>query len=255
MSRLRHKALPAVGMGLLLLAAWYSAILLFGISPFLLPAPHDVIVAFWEQRQSLFSAGLITGLHAMVGFCLAVSGGFLLAVPMSLFGLFRRAAYPWVTALQMVPVITLIPILVRWFDYGMGSVAAITFLISFFPVVVNTTTGLTNVNGDFLDLFRLNGASRWQELWQLRVPNSLPYFMAGVRIAATLAPIGALTGDLFAGSVGPDSGLGYLVQLYQGEGAIHSVFAVVLFSSLLGFAFVASVLFICGRILRRRPSS
>ncbi|MGF1484949.1 MAG: ABC transporter permease [Opitutales bacterium] len=251
MSALPQRALPAVVFGLCLLAAWYGAIWVFSISPFLLPAPHDILLAAWEKRSTLWISGCITGLHALVGFSLAVSVGFILAVPMTLFGTVRRAVYPYVTALQMVPVITLIPILVRWFDYGMGSVAAITFLISFFPVVVNTTTGLLNVDEDLLDLFRLYDANRWQELWLLRVPHSLPYFIAGVRIAATLAPIGAITGDLFAGSIGEDAGLGYLVQLYQGEGFINGVFAVVIFSSLLGFAFVAVVLALSNLLLKR----
>jgi NitT/TauT family transport system permease protein len=250
-----QRILAPLVTGLVLLGGWYGAIALFGISPFYLPAPHAVVVAMAEEWETLLNAGLITGGYALIGFLLAIAGGFALALIMGLSRVFRDALYPWVTAFQMVPVIALIPVLVSWFQHGLGSVAAITFLISFFPVVVNTTSGMLSVKQDLLELFTLNGATRWQEALLLRVPHSVPYFLAGVRIAATLAPIGAITGDLFAGSVGEDSGLGYLIQLFQGEGYIDGVFAVVLFSSVLGFAFVAIVLSTSHLLLRRWQSA
>jgi len=152
----------------------------------------------------------------------------------------------------MTPIIVFAPILVLWVGAGMKSVVVITFLICFFPLVVNTTQGLVSTDRTLLELFRLYRASRWQELWLLRVPSALPYFFAGLRIAATLAPIGALVGDYTAGSSGNDGGgLGFLTLIYSSQAKYAALFATAAITCILGFVLVAAVVSLSWLALHR----
>ncbi|MFI5381651.1 MAG: ABC transporter permease, partial [Tepidisphaerales bacterium] len=149
---------------------------------------------------------------------------------------------PWLLVLQMTPVIVLTPLIVLWAGTGRPGIITVTFLISFFPIVVNMTQGLRSVDTNLVDLFRMSNATRLQELWLLRVPAAMPYFLAGLRIAATLAPIGAIFGEYLVGnSAGGSGGLGFLVYSYNTQIKIPALFATALTSCLLGFAFVAAV--------------
>ena len=145
-------------------------------------------------------------------------------------------------ALQLTPIIVLAPILILWAGPGLPSVVIITFLISFFPLVVNTTQGLVTTDRLLVDLFRMGRATRRQQILLLRIPAALPYFFTGLRIAATLAPIGAIAGDAYAGnSGGGQGGLGLLAVIYSAQFQIPALFATALVSCLLGFVFSGAV--------------
>jgi NitT/TauT family transport system permease protein len=140
----------------------------------------------------------------------------------------------------MIPVVVLVPIFVIWFHAGLRSITAIAFMISFFPVVASTTLGLVSTDRGLLELFTVLEATKTQEIFRLRLPYALPYFLSGVKIAATLAPIGAISGEFLAGTT-PDS-LGYLLLIYRSDpGKMPEVFAIALVACLLGFVFVGAV--------------
>src|SRR5207237_713962 len=123
------------------------------------------------------------------------------------------------------------------------SVMLITFLVCFFPLVVNTTQGLVSADRQLVELFRMYRATRWQELWRLRAPAALPYFFTGLRIAATLAPIGALWGDFTAGSsAGDGGGLGFRALIYASNAKYPALFATAAVTCALGFVLVGGVL-------------
>ena len=144
--------------------------------------------------------------------------------------------------MQMMPVIVIAPILVLWAGAGLPSVTIITFLICFFPLVVNTTQGLISTDRRLVELFKMYRATKWQEIVRLRVPAALPYFFTGLRIAGTLAPIGAIVGDFSAGnSAGNGGGLGFLTLIYGAQFKMAALFATVLSGCVLGFVFVAAV--------------
>jgi NitT/TauT family transport system permease protein len=125
----------------------------------------------------------------------------------------------------------------------MKSVVIITFLICFFPMVVNTTQGLVSTDANLVDFFRMCNATRRQEILWLRVPAALPYFFTGLRIAATLAPIGAIVGDLYAGNAaGGQGGLGFLTIVYSSQFQMAALFSTALVSCALGFVFVGVVI-------------
>jgi NitT/TauT family transport system permease protein len=234
--------LPAV-IGALVLLSWYY--FHFAIIPdnrFLLPRPDEIITAFITNRHELLRAALNTTEGALLGFLLAVAVSFTLALGLSLSSLVRVSLYPYLMILQMTPVIVFAPILVLWVGAGIKSVVVITFLICFFPLVVNTTQGLISTDRNIVELFRMYRASRLQELCLLRVPAALPYFFTGLRIAATIAPIGALVGDYTAGnSAGDGGGLGFQTLIYSAQAKYPALFATAAVTCVLGFIFVAGV--------------
>ncbi len=242
--------LPPVLAGVLMMALWYAVIAAFDISPYVFPPPHEIAKATVDKAGLLFSALGHTAWAAVLGFALAVTCGFAIAVLLASSGLLKRAFYPWVLALQMVPVVVLIPVFVIWFGAGLPSIVAITFMISFFPIVASTTLGLVSTDHGMRELFETYHASRWQEIFHLRLPYALPHFLTGVKIAATLAPIGAITGDLLAGTSNFEAGLGYLILLFRQQFYPAAIYAIALLSAVLGFVFVASVQLIAWLALR-----
>jgi len=243
LQRVVRRLLPvATGVGMIL--AWYAVHL--GMSSeqrFLLPAPHAVARAFVDEGPALWGAALNTGGGALLGFGAAVALSFVLALILSLSPLVRASFYPYLMILQMTPIIVVAPILVLWVGPGLKSVTIITFLICFFPMVVNTTQGLISTDRNLVDFFRMCKAAKWQEIFLLRVPAALPYFFTGLRIAGTLAPIGAIVGDFYAGnSAGGQGGLGFLAIIYSSRFQMGALFATAAVSCLLGFIFVAGVI-------------
>ena len=237
------KLLPFV-TGIGMIAVWYGICMsLSADQKFLLPTPNEVARAFVEKGPALWTAAMMTGGGALLGFGLAVALSFLIALFLSLSPLVRASFYPYLMILQMTPIIVIAPILILWVGPGLKSVVIITFLICFFPMVVNTTQGLISTDRNLVDLFRMSKATRWQEIRLLRVPSALPYFFTGLRIAATLAPIGAIVGDYIAGnSAGGQGGLGFLTIVYSSQFQMGALFATAAVGCALGFIFVAGVI-------------
>lgn len=230
-------------MGAAFVGLWYAVhALLSEDYRFLLPTPDAVITAFQENSTALLAATLNTTKGALLGFLLATFVSLLAAVLLSLSSWLRAGLYPYLMILQMTPVIVVAPILVLWVGAGLKSVVIITFLICFFPLVVNTTQGLISTDRNLVELFQSYRASRLQQLLHLRLPSALPYFFTGLRIAATLAPIGALVGDYTAGSsAGDGGGLGFQAIIYSSQAKYAALFATAAITCALGFIFVAIV--------------
>ena len=243
LSRIARRVMP-LATGVAMILVWYAVCLsLSADHRFLLPSPTEVARAFVEKGPSLWGAAVTTGGGALIGFGLAVVLSFTIALFLSLSALVRASFYPYLMILQMTPIIVIAPILILWVGPGLRSVTIITFLICFFPMVVNTTQGLISTDRNLVDFFRMCKASRWQELALLRVPSALPYFFTGLRIGATLAPIGAIVGDYIAGnSAGGQGGLGFLTIIYSSQFQMGALFATAAVGCLLGFIFVAGVI-------------
>lgn len=241
--RPRHILLPAL-TGLLVLAVWqgvHSA--LSADLRFLLPSPGAVVAAWADHRALLLRATVNTAEGAILGFSLAVSVSVVLSILLSLSAVIRTSVYPYLMALQMTPLPVLAPICVIWVGAGLRSVALLTFVIAFFPLVVNTTQGLISTDRHLVELFRLYRARPWQQLLLLRVPAALPYFFTGLRIAATLAPIGAVVAEMNAGSsAGDGGGLGFQAVIFASQAKYPALFATAATTCLLGFALNAAVL-------------
>lgn len=244
MSRPVLKFLLPLAAGAIVIAIWYGVhFYLDEDMRFLLPTPGAVLEAFQRNHESLRTAALNTSQGALLGFGLAIVVSSLLALVLSLSPLVRTSLYPYLMALQMTPLPVLAPICVIWVGAGLKSVALLTFVIAFFPLVVNTTQGLISADRNLVELFRLYRANRWQQLFLLRVPSALPYFFTGLRIAATIAPIGAVVAEMNAGSSGGDGGgLGFHAIIYSSQAKYPALFATAATTCVLGFILNAAVL-------------
>lgn len=251
LSALRLWLLPIVCGGLFF-ALWYGVRAVSGFQSWILPTPLEILLAAWNERARLLGAVGSTALGALAGFLLAATMGFATALTLGISRSLRAGLYPWLLMLQMTPVIVLTPIIVLWAGPGMPGIITITWLISFFPIVANTTQGLLSTDMNHVALFRMCNASRWQEMWMLRVPSAMPFYLAGLRIAATLAPIGAIFGEYMVGNAsGGSGGLGFLVYSYNTQIKIPALFATALTSCLLGFVFVAAVAWLNRAVLQK----
>jgi NitT/TauT family transport system permease protein len=252
MRRFLHIVLPLVS-GALLIGAWYAVY--FSLSAdrkFLLPPPNAVLAAFRDNGAELSRAALNTGIGALIGFGLAVLFSVVVALVLSLSSLVRASLYPYLMALQLTPLPVVAPICVIWVGAGLKSVSLLTFLIAFFPLVVNTTQGLISTDRNHVELFTLWRTSRWQQLLHLRLPAALPYFFTGLRIAATLAPIGAVVADMNAGSsVNGGDGLGFQAIIYSSQAKYPALFATALATCVLGLLFNAAILVLSWLALHR----
>lgn len=243
----RHSPwLLPLAAGVLLVGLWYvlrSERLDWKLSqPFILATPDEILRALVAERDVLWVATKKSGLGAALGLGAAALLGFLLAVVLSLSKAVRAALYPYLMVLQMTPIIVVAPIILLLIGATLTSVITITLLMCFFPIVVNTTQGLVSTDRNLVDLFRLSNATRWQELVLLRIPAAAPDFFTGLRIAATLAPVGSIVGDFYAGNTAGGGGLGYCAYVFSSQANTPALYATGLVSCLLGFAFVACVL-------------
>ena len=242
---------PALVAGGVLLALWYAIKAGLDLHDFILPAPHQVAAAFVDEFPTLMRAARITAAGAGLGFAASVVIGFGASLALAALPLLRRGVYPYILFMQMTPIIATAAIVVILFDVGLQSVSMIAFLIGFFPIVASTLQGLLSVPEGQREMFRLYRARPLQELLLLRVPNSLPWFFTGLKIAATLAVIGAVTGEIFAGTSDGSGGLGFQIVVYKSELKIAAIYAATLICCLLGFIFVSAVLMTRRLALRR----
>jgi NitT/TauT family transport system permease protein len=164
----------------------------------------------------------------------------------------RKMFYPYTILLQTVPIIAIAPLILNWVGAGMPAVTLIAFIISLAPVIANTTKGLISVDENLVHLFLMHNASRAQLLFKLRLPHAVPDLFVGVRIASGIAVIGAITGELYAGSsrVG-EGGIGYSILYAYSQLQTDYLFALVLAATVLGFSFFFAVMFLEWYFLHR----
>lgn len=231
------RVIPAVVFILLVLAVWEGVIKLFLVPEYLVPAPSVVLARLVSMKSVLFAHTAVTAMESALGFVLGASFGIMLAVAFVNSRTMEMGVYPYAIALKTVPIVAIAPLLVVWFGNGILPKVIVSAIISFFPVVVNTTKGLRNVDPEAFDLFDSMSASRRQVFFKLRVPLSLPYLFAALRISSTLAVIGAIVGE-FSGS---DRGLGFFIMISSHRLETVDMFVGILLSSFLGILFFYSV--------------
>jgi NitT/TauT family transport system permease protein len=186
---------------------WQGYVDLAHVSRIVLPSPMDIVTASWQRSDLLLRETVPTALESLYGFALAVVIGIPLAVCVANSRILNLTLYPILIATQSVPKVAVAPIILVWFGIGMQSKLAIAFLVAFFPIVVDTATGLQATPPGLMELARSLRASRWQTFWKVQFPAALPFVFSGAKVAVTLAVIGAVIGE-FVGSI---NGLGNLL--------------------------------------------
>ena len=243
--------LPPLASFVILLLLWHGTVVFFDLKPFLLPDPLQVAAAVRQHFSALVSAAWLTAMGALCGFLLSFAAGFLISLLFSQSRLVSRSLYPYAIFLQTVPIVGIAPLIVLWIGHGFVGVVAVSFIIALFPIIANTTAGLTRVEPNLLDLFSMYNASRWEVLIQLRIPSAVPSMLTGARISSGLSVIGAIVGEFFAGYGSEDFGLGYLIILTNGQSKTDYLFACILFCTLLGLAIFSSVNLLSKLLLAR----
>ena len=231
------------------------------------PHLHAIVGELFEPSRRngpllidvLADAALFTAKEAAAGFALGASIGFLLGVVLVHSGLLQRGLLPYIVASQTVPILAIAPMVVVWVNpnlppdlQGWGAVAVIAAYLTFFPVTINTLRGLQSADPRALELMRSYAASRWRVLWKLRVPASLPYLFAALRVSATASVVGAIIGELPASI---QDGLGGAIlnfnQYYAS--APTRLWATNLVAALLGILFFVAVVLAEKLVVRRAP--
>ena len=214
--------LPFV-MIVLLVALWEVVVRVAGVAAYILPPPSTIVQSLQDNLSTIVRNSRPTLAATGVGFGLGVLIGLVLAMLLAAVPLLKNVVFPVVVASQTVPKIALAPLFTLWFGVGLLPKVIIVALLVFFPVFVNTATGLESVSKARLDLMRSVDASRWQVYRHIQLPEAIPYFFAGLRLALTVAFIGVIVGEWIAAS----QGLGYLLVLYNATQDTAGLFAVI----------------------------
>lgn len=232
---LAEYVVPAVTLAGVLLA-WEAATRAFRIPRFIMPAPSAIFSEGWEWRYRFIGHTWVTLYETLGGFALSMLVGVPLAVLIVYSPTLKSALYPLIVLAQSVPKIAIAPVLLLVLGHGEIPKIIVAFLVAFFPVVVDTATGLAATPPELLDLSRSYRASAFKTFLKVRLPMAMPFIFAGAKVAITLSVIGAVVGEF----VGSDKGLGYLIlsatsywktELAFSAMILLSVMAIVLFGA------------------------
>ena len=212
--RVRTAKVERIGKWVLPLAIMILAIWLWDrvcvwneIPQYILPRPGVVLETLWKDSALLFSSLLVTLRITFLSLLLAVLGGVGLAVLFAQSKWVEMSFFPFAIVLQVTPIVAIFPLINIYVDNQTAKLLLCSWIVAFFPILSNTTLGLNSVDRNLVDMFKLNGATRWQELIHLRLPAALPYFLGGLKIAGGLSLIGAVVAEFVAGAGGQSSGL------------------------------------------------
>jgi NitT/TauT family transport system permease protein len=253
MSRRAVDWMPALVVLAVGVIAWQWVLPWIGVERFLLPPFSDVMTAFWNERDVLWSGGWITFKEAVGGFALGCSLAFLSALVLARWRPLGTALMPYMIAANAIPIIAFAPITNAWFGtLSPWSKIVIAAVLCFFPVLVNTLRGLTSVRPESIELMQSYAASQRAVFRRVRIPNSLPFVFTALKVASVLAMIGAVVGDYFGGST---EALGVQIISAVSLAQYETAWAAILVASIFGIAFYASVALVEHFALRWHPST
>ena len=200
-----------IAVGVLALVLWQALVKAFDVPHYLVPSPLLVAQTLVTDWGLLFSSLLITLKITFGAFFMAVLIGTTVAFLFVQSRWIELSFFPYAVLLQVTPIVAIAPLIIIWVKDTATALLLCAWIVSFFPIVSNTTLGLRSVNPQLIDLFRMNKATRWQMLTQLRIPSAAPYFFGGLRISSGLALIGAVVAEFVAGTGGTAAGLAYQI--------------------------------------------
>lgn len=218
----RARLLPLLGI-IIFLIIWEFVVIWLDIASYLLPRPTEIVAVIIQRFGLLLDHSWVTAYEMLLGYALAIAVAVPLAIMITASKAFDNFVTPIILFFQTVPKIAIAPLFLVWFGVGPLPKVLVAFLISFFPILIDTSVGLRSVSSEMIDLARSMGASKMQIFTRFRFPTSLPYFFSGLKVAATLAVVGAVVGEF----VGADKGLGYLLLVSNSNLQTALMFAVI----------------------------
>jgi NitT/TauT family transport system permease protein len=235
------KILPKLLYVILFLCAWQAVVVIFKIKVFVLPSPLRVLQHIFyppvAQKYQWFRHIGATFTEVSLSFLATVVVGISLAILITWSRVLSQLLMPIIIMFNSLPKVALAPVFLLWFGYGLLPNIMIAILVAFFPLVINAVTGLMAVDDDLLDLVKYLHASRLQIFIKIRIPNSLPYIFAGVKISATMCVVGSIVGEFIAS----EKGLGYLIRDAQAFIDMPTMFACLILLSAMGLLFFSCI--------------
>ncbi|MFB2600111.1 ABC transporter permease [Herbiconiux sp. P17] len=248
--RLRWSKLwPPLLVAVVVVVAWELAVDVFNVSSYIIATPTEIAAEIVSNWQLLLANTWVTTQEVVYGFLISIVVGVAIALAVVRFRFVDRAFYPLIVLFQVVPKVALAPIFILWFGYSMTPKLVLIVVIAFFPITLNMVLGLRRTDEDLLLLMNSVGSSKNEIMARIQVPTSLPYLFAGLRIAITLAVIGAVVAE-FAGS---QNGLGHQIQFASTQLDTAQMFAALIFVSVLGLVLYYLVGFVEFLFKRRFP--
>lgn len=237
-TRVVSLVIPAI-FGLTLLLMWQVLVVMLEISPVILPAPSEIAARFVSSTSILwadFEQTILKG--AMVGYIFGMIAAFVVALLADRSEFLTRGILPIGAFMAALPIVGTAPIFVKWLGSDWQSKAAVVGVMVFFPILVNTVAGLKDTTSIQRDLMRTYGASYWPTLLKLRLPAAMPFIFNGLKIATTLALIGAIVAEFFGS---PTVGMGFRISTSVGQLALDMVWAEIFVAALAGSAFYGAM--------------
>ncbi len=231
------RLLPSLIVFAAVLVAWQAAGTLFGVREYLLPGPLAVAGALANFSVPWHRHLWVTTLEILGGFALAGAAGVALGIAVAWSPLAARALLPFLVFVNTLPKVAVAPLFLLWLGYGILPNVLIAALIGFFPVVINTAVGLTQVDEELLDLGRAFGAPTWKVFLTIRLPNALPYVLSALKVTATAAVVGAIVGEFVASQ----AGLGMVIVNAQTNLNTPVAFAALVWISVVGLLLYGAV--------------
>ncbi|MBW8637248.1 ABC transporter permease [Hoeflea sp. WL0058] len=235
--RLLIEWFPAILMFIGVLVIWQLAVSTLGIREYLLPSPGSVVDAMLSSEIPWGKHILVTGTAILGAFLIAAVGGILLGTLTAWSNMVGRALMPFLVFVNTLPKVAVAPLFLLWFGYGIFPNMLIGALIGFFPVVINTAVGLSQIDDEMLDLGRVFNAPKWKVFAKIRIPNAYPYILSALKVTATAAVVGAIVGEFVASQ----SGLGYVIITSQSSLNTPLAFGALVWISILGLALYGAV--------------
>jgi len=216
---------------------WQAAVELFDIKPYILPAPSAMFERLFANVGILWDATLVTGTEVILGFLLAAVISIPLAYAIASVRLVEIAFYPLIVVLQTIPKIAVAPLFIVWFGFDMLPKVLLTFLLCFFPILVDTMTGFKSLDPRLLYITKSMGANGLQTFRYVRVPAAIPFIFSGLKVAVVMAVTGAIVAEF----IGSNGGLGYVLLRASSLLDTALIFAVLVALSILGLVFSTAV--------------
>ena len=229
--------LPAVILFAVLILVWQLAVSFLGIREYLLPSPISVWRAMTSSTIDWAGHIWVTGLAIFGAFIIAAVGGIILGTIIAWSSFMSRALMPFLVFVNTLPKVAVAPLFLLWLGYGILPNMLIGALIGFFPVVINTAVGLSQIDDDMIDLGRVFNAPKWKVFAKIRIPNAYPYILSALKVTATAAVVGAIVGEFVASQ----SGLGYVIITSQSSMNTPLAFGALVWISVLGLLLFGAV--------------
>ena len=223
----------------MIIVLWDISVRIFKFPDYILPAPIDVIISLFKYKSTIFSALYMTLYEALVGYGISIAIGLPLGILIVYSKFSKDYIMPLLVMTNSVPKSALAPLFLLWAGYGPLSKILISFLMAFFPIVINTAVGLYRIDQNKINLVKCLKGTEIQIFTKVRLPNALPSIFAGLKLAITLALIGAVVGEF----VGGNDGIGVLILMASTEIKTAIVFACIIVLSLVGIILFYSVEF------------